>query len=83
MVLISLFNWTDVANKDEIGRECSEHGKERNEYWVLMENPEEKRQQGTIRLRWKDNTEIELRAITWRLWTQLVCFMVGTSGALL
>jgi hypothetical protein len=44
---------------------CSTNGGKRNAYRILVGKPEGKRPQGRPRLRWVDNTKMDLREIRW------------------
>jgi hypothetical protein len=48
-----------------MGRTCSTNGEKRNEYRILVGNPEGKRPLGRPGRRWVDNIEIGLREIGW------------------
>jgi hypothetical protein len=44
---------------------CNMHGKKRNAYSILEENPERKRLLGRPRRRWMDDIKIDLRERGW------------------
>jgi hypothetical protein len=56
-----------------MGRACSTNEEKRNQYRILVGNPEGKRPPGRSRLRWVDNIKIDLREIGWNAmdWTDL------------
>jgi hypothetical protein len=46
-----------------MGRASSRNGKKRNEYSILVRNPQGKRPLGRPRHRWVDNIKMDLREI--------------------
>jgi hypothetical protein len=48
-----------------MGRTCSTNGAKRNEYRILLRNPEGKRPLGRPKRRWVDNIKMDLREIGW------------------
>jgi hypothetical protein len=48
-----------------MGRACSTHGEKRNAYRILEEKPERKRLLGRPRLKWENNSKMDLREIRW------------------
>jgi hypothetical protein len=46
-----------------MGRACSTHGEQKNEYRILVGKPEGKRPLGEPRLVWVDNIKMDLREI--------------------
>jgi hypothetical protein len=60
-------NCTDALHKvkaDEMGRGCSTIG-EKNEYRIVVGNPEGKRLLGIPRRRWVDKVKMDLKEIEW------------------
>jgi hypothetical protein len=57
-----------------MGGACSTHGEKRNEYEILVGEPEGKRAVGRPRRRWEDNIKMHLREIGWGFmdWIDLV-----------
>jgi hypothetical protein len=55
----------DQVKEDEMGRECSTNGENRNAYRILVGKPEGKRPLGRPRRRWVDNITMDLREIGW------------------
>jgi hypothetical protein len=48
-----------------MGRACSTNGEKRNEYRILVGEPERKRPPRRPRRRWVDNIKIDVRMIVW------------------
>jgi hypothetical protein len=53
-------------------------GEMRNAYNIVVAKPEGKTPLGRPRCRWKDNSRMDLRETSWKLWTGYIC--TGTSG---
>jgi hypothetical protein len=45
--------------------------------------PEGRRPLGRPRLRWEDNTKVDLQKVGWGAWTGLIWLRIGTGGGLL
>jgi len=58
-------------------------GESRGAYRILEWKPEGKRPLGRPRCGWKDNIQIELRAVGWGELNGLILSRIGTGGALL
>jgi hypothetical protein len=56
-------------------------GEKRNVYKIVVRKLEGKRPLGRCRLRWEDNTRIDLKEIGW-VWTGFIWLRIGTSGRL-
>jgi len=56
----------------------------RRAYRGLVRKPEGKRPLGRPRLRWDDNSKIDLQGVGWwGAWTGLIWLRIGTGGGLL
>jgi len=52
-------------------------------YRVLVGKSEGKRPRGRPRCRWGDNIKMDLKAVEWTAWTELIWLRTGTGGELL
>jgi hypothetical protein len=50
---------------------------------ALVGKPEGNMSLGKLRRGWKNNTEMDLKEIGWKVWRGLVCLRIETSGGLL
>jgi hypothetical protein len=48
-----------------MGRRCSTNGEKRNQYMLLLGNPEGERPLGRPRRRWVDNIRMDLGVVGW------------------
>jgi hypothetical protein len=58
-------------------------GEGRNVYRVWVGKPEEKRQLGRPRRRWKDGIKMDIMQIGWGVWRGFTWLRIGTVGGLL
>jgi hypothetical protein len=58
-------------------------GEGRNVYRVLVGKPEGKRLPGRPRSRWEDGIRMDLRKISWEVWSVFTWLRIGTGGGLL
>jgi len=56
------------------------YGERRSAYRVLVGKLEEKRPLGRSRLRWEDNTMMDLQEVGWEAWIVLIWLGIGTGG---
>jgi hypothetical protein len=62
-VILTHYCAVDKIEKNEMGRKWSAYGVRRGVYRILVGNPEEKRQLGRLRPRWKDNIKMDLQDV--------------------
>jgi hypothetical protein len=58
-------------------------GEGRNVYRVLVVKPEGKRPLGRTRRRWEEGIKMDLREISWGVWSGFTWLRIGTVGGLL
>jgi hypothetical protein len=79
LVLFAIHHLGDQIKDDEMCGTCSTHGSdEKCLHVVFIGKLEEKRPLGNSRHRWMGNSGMDLK-----VWTGLICFRIGTTGALL